>query len=256
MSKNKSLRCTGVKLTSFTLIELLVVIAIIAILAAMLLPALSAARERARSASCIANLKQLGLAHTMYADANNDYIIQSRGDDNEYWYYKLMQYLNFEFQDGKQGTESINHQDWTYLKLNQPGIFNCPSNTTSPARVQCGVSYTISYIFTHTEPKCTPLRTINGVSAYIGRNGATYPLYVQTLEDCWFIADSPDDLGVNSCWKSNHLNLNSVKCHNGYVNMVSLAGNAQSVKQNQADNSFPTKHCLPTYNCVTSNTIL
>ena len=100
-----------VKFTRFTLIELLVVIAIIAILAAMLLPALSAARDRAKSANCTAQLKQMGMATIMYMDQHGGFTPHCRwaagvGE----WWYTLSEYIPSQQKEAKK-----NHQ------------FRCPS---------------------------------------------------------------------------------------------------------------------------------
>src|SRR5947209_18874891 len=90
----------GRRRTGFTLIELLVVIAVIVILAGILFPVFAQARDAAKRANCISNLRQIALAHQMYVQDNDDalpswYIYGARG------YQIWPEYLSPYYRDNK-----------------------------------------------------------------------------------------------------------------------------------------------------------
>ncbi len=102
---------------AFTLIELLVVVAIIAVLVAMLLPALQAAREGARTVTCVNILKQYGLANQYYLQESNGYHIGITD-----WLYNLS-FRSFLFVDELTSPRS----DWRWIRW--PSRLACPNAT-------------------------------------------------------------------------------------------------------------------------------
>jgi prepilin-type processing-associated H-X9-DG protein/prepilin-type N-terminal cleavage/methylation domain-containing protein len=107
-------------LRAFTLVELLVVIAIITLLAALLFPVFARAREKARQASCVSNLKQLGSALTIYADDYDGYY--TRG---QFWPFTSV--------------HTWMHAIGPYVRNDQ--VFRCPSQ----GHDAYGYGYNIAY---------------------------------------------------------------------------------------------------------------
>jgi prepilin-type N-terminal cleavage/methylation domain-containing protein len=112
------------KTVAFTLIELLVVIAIIAILAALLLPALSSAKAKAKQAGCINNLRQLALAGHLYAGDNEGLLVENLPFDPGAWVTNNM----------KIAAQAVDplliQQGKLFPYAGQAGIYHCPGDVT------------------------------------------------------------------------------------------------------------------------------
>ena len=127
MKSSISQNCVIVKKSSygaFTLIELLVVIAIIAILAAMLLPALSKAKQKAYGISCVSNMKQLAIGIVMYGNDNSDKLPLNWVGNNQAWIGGRVDNL-----PDATNTTYIT-QGALYQYNPNVGVYQCPASTT------------------------------------------------------------------------------------------------------------------------------
>ena len=116
---------------AFTLIELLVVIAIIAILAAMLLPALSSAKQRAWTTSCASNLRQVGIGLRMFADDNEELYPES-GTDIHWGTVDAVP---------PQGSGKAGWMEQIITYTATTNVYRCPGNVQLPATMQGPFNY-------------------------------------------------------------------------------------------------------------------
>ncbi len=171
---------------AFTLVELLVVIAIIVFLVSLLLPAISRAREQAKSAVCKANLHQLGIAFSLYkADYQREMPVTP---DGVYW--PVFLYTRGYLGDGS--AESFG-------KFQGTSVLDCPTEKNEP-----GGQFILDYRLNHGFSSKPPPERVSGLSTRVscadGPGEGIHPAVVG-----WFSIDYRHDDKANILFMDRHI---------------------------------------------------
>ncbi len=220
--------CRSCRSKGFTLIELLVVIAIIGILAAILFPVFAQAKESAKKANCISNLRQMSLAYIMYSNDYDEAIPGERSWSNSrgatYW-YAFMDGDTFD-EDPKRG--------YLYPYMKNQAIIDCPTGKDLPL-----ITGITPYSY--------------GFNSDIPTSGKTYS-DLEKPDETFMLADTgrlinPDGL----IWRNSLLSTNYGYTatyhgrHNGLAVIAWLDGHAKAHQLNYPSFNLPYQALTPPY---------